>query len=90
MESLTLMELIKQVLISWQVIAITIGIVLYLNLVFFVARRYHRPISFNKISFSKKEKPKKEKKSKGNIDDGPEEAGSGKDSNDELGLEEQE
>ena len=83
MESLSLMELIKQVLTSWQVIVITVGIILYLNLVFYFARRY-RPISFNKISFGKKEKKSKDQS------DGPEEAKAGKSSNDELGLEEQE
>jgi len=89
MQSLSLFELIKQVLVSWQVIVITVGIVLYLHLVFYLARRYHRPISFNKISFGKKDKPKKEKKAQGQPE-GPEEAKSGKNSNDELGLEEQE
>jgi len=85
MQSLTVFEVLKQVIFSWQVIAITVALVLYLNLVFFVSRRHHRPLKIHRISFKKKkakEKPEDSievtKKSK-----------SGSSVNDELGLEEE-
>ena len=39
------MALLFQVIISWQVIAVTIVLVLYMFLVNYVARIYHRPRS---------------------------------------------
>ncbi|MDR0502246.1 MAG: hypothetical protein LBH16_02880 [Treponema sp.] len=76
MFSVEIIEMLKQVITSWQVIAVTIGIILYLNIVFYTARSYHRP----KV---KKEKVKKQKPEPEAV---PEEIES--DSNDELGLEE--
>jgi hypothetical protein len=56
MVSEELMGLLRQVIQSWQVIVITIVIVLYLSLVCYVARTYHRPRSVSKS------KPKTQKK----------------------------
>lgn len=76
-----LIGLLLQVLKSWQVIAITIAIVLYISLVSYVARAYHRPRAVSKS------KPKK-KKAEAALAAGPEEAAAGSDTNEELGLEE--
>jgi hypothetical protein len=38
-----LISLLKQVIISWQVIAVSVALVLYLFLVSYVARTYKRP-----------------------------------------------
>jgi hypothetical protein len=75
-------DLLLQVLKSWQVIAVTIAIILYMSLVSYVARTHHRP----RASKAKaKTKTKKQKAAPA----GPEEvAGSGDDVNNELGLEE--
>ena len=54
MQSLTVFEVLKQVILSWQVIAITVGLVIYLNLVFFVSRKHHGPYKIHRISFKKK------------------------------------
>jgi len=56
----TLFELLKEVVKSWQVIAVTIAIVFYLFLVNRAARvnRYKRSKPRKKISFKKKAKPK--------------------------------
>jgi len=76
-------ELLKQILKSWQVIVVTIGLVIYIYILSYVARSYHRP----KV---KKEKVKKIKKAEPVIqhEEGFEEEESGDSSNDELGLEE--
>jgi len=50
-----LTELFFQVITSWQVIAVTIALVLFIYLVNYVARSYHRP------RFVSKSKPKKKK-----------------------------
>jgi len=81
MDTLNLFELLKQVISSWQVIVITIALVLYLNIVFYVSRKHHRPRAIHKLSVKKK-------KSK------PEETETFEDENissddDELGLEEE-
>jgi hypothetical protein len=55
MFSKELTELILQVIKSWQVIAVTVALVLYIYLVNYVARSYHRPHSVSKS------KPKKVK-----------------------------
>ena len=60
MQSLTLFELVKQVVTSWQVIAITIAIILFLNIVFYVARGNRGSIKIQKLG--PKKKPKAEKK----------------------------
>ena len=75
-------ELLKQVISSWQVIFITIALILFLQIVFYAARSYHRP--------REKKIKVKIKKSKPEPAQGPEEAESGSNSNDELGLEEDE
>ncbi|GHV95427.1 hypothetical protein AGMMS50293_17470 [Spirochaetia bacterium] len=74
------MGLLIQVVKSWQVIAVTVAIVLYMSLVSYVARMYHRPHA------SRSKSKKKQKAAPAAA--GPEETGIGSDSNDELGLEE--
>jgi hypothetical protein len=72
-------NLLIQLLNTWQVIAVTIAIVLYISLVNYVARTHHRP----RLSRSKPKKAKKtpaEKLAKKK----PTEA----ETNEELGLEE--
>jgi hypothetical protein len=77
MFSKELMYLLLQVIKSWQVIAVTIAIILYMFFVSYVARIYHRPRSVSKTKARKKAAA------------GPEEVtSSGADTNDELGLEE--
>ena len=73
-------DLLKQVITSWQVIAVTIALVLYLFLVFHAASTYRRPRLVPK--------EKKVRKKKAAAPAGPEEADPGSDVNDELGLEE--
>jgi len=80
---MTIVELVKKVLMSWQVIAVTIAIIIYFFIVSYTARTYHHPKS------SKKPKVKTSKKK--NADNAPvldssESADSS--SNDELGIEE--
>jgi Na+-transporting methylmalonyl-CoA/oxaloacetate decarboxylase gamma subunit len=55
MFSKELTELLLQVIKSWQVIAVTIALIVYMYLVGYVARSYHRPRSVSKS------KPKKAK-----------------------------
>jgi cell division protein FtsW (lipid II flippase) len=50
-----MLGLIKQVVLSWQVIAVTVILIVYLSLVFYVARLYHRP-RFRSFSAPKKNK----------------------------------
>jgi len=57
MFSKELSELLIQVIKSWQVIAVTVALVLYMYLVSYAARRYHRPRS---VSKSKPQKVKTE------------------------------
>jgi len=83
MQSLAIIELLKQVALSWQVIAVTIAIILYLQLVFYVVRKRKGPSKISKIS-TKQNKPKPEKQA-----DTPIEAASGKSTNEELGLDEE-
>jgi len=54
----TLTELVTQVIKSWQVIVVTIVLVLFMYMVNYVGRSYHRPL----ISKSKPKKKKAEKK----------------------------
>ena len=85
MQSLTVIELLKQVVTSWQVIAVTIAMVLYLQLVFLASRKRRGPSKIHKMSAKPaKAKAKKEQPAAG----APEEAGAGKSTNEELGLEE--
>jgi Na+-transporting methylmalonyl-CoA/oxaloacetate decarboxylase gamma subunit len=75
-------ELLKQILVSWQVIVVTVGLVIYIYIVNYVSRSYRR-------TRVKKEKVKKPKKAEPVIEqEGVEEVESGSSSNDELGLEE--
>jgi len=55
MFSMGLKDLLPQVITSWQVWAVILGLVLYMYLVGFVARTYHRP---------RPSKPKRKKKEK--------------------------
>jgi len=58
MFSKEVLELLKQVILSWQVLVVTIALVLYIFVVNYVARRYHAPRKMKKISFNfKKAKP---------------------------------
>jgi hypothetical protein len=80
MFSKEVLSLLIQVIKSWQVIAVTVAIILYISLVSYVARAYHRPRAVSKI------RPKKKQAAAAA---GPEEvAGSGSNVNEELGLEE--
>jgi len=87
MQHLTVIELLKQVIVSWQVIAVTIGVLLYLQLVFYVSRNKRGPGKIHKMS-EKKGQSKAEKPAKAAAKEA-EEDHSGKSSNDELGLEEE-
>jgi len=79
-----MIDLIIQILKSWQVIAVTIVLILYIKLVTYVAQSYRRPRSAKKAKFKirmKKAKPEP-------VTTGPEETAHGFDTNEELGLEE--
>lgn len=79
MFSKTMLPMLLEVISSWQVIAVTIAIVIYMSLVSYVARSHHRPRP-------SKSRPKKKK---AEAAAGPEEvSAAGSDANDELGLEE--
>jgi Na+-transporting methylmalonyl-CoA/oxaloacetate decarboxylase gamma subunit len=54
------MELLIQVVQSWQVIAVTIALVLFMYLVGYVARSYHRPRSVSKSKPKKVKTPPKD------------------------------
>jgi len=77
-------KLLVQVVSSWQVIAATVALVIYLHMVFYVAKAYHRPM-VSKIKFKKKKS-----KSEDTLAAPPKEAAGEEASiNDELGLEEE-
>lgn len=57
-----LFQLLPQVLTSWEVWAVTVVLVLYFFLVFYVARLYSKPKSFSMIAPAKKSAPAKNKK----------------------------
>jgi hypothetical protein len=82
MFSKEVLELLIQVVSSWQVIAITVAIIIYLNIVFYVARAYHRP----RMKLSEKIKIKK--KDKNAPAGGGEDIVAATNDNDDLGLEE--
>jgi flagellar biosynthesis/type III secretory pathway M-ring protein FliF/YscJ len=83
MTSKEIMPLLLQVIKSWQVIAVTVAIVLYMFLVSYVARTYHRPRAVSK------NKPQKKKTAAAVAAAAPEEVvSSSADTNEELGLEE--
>ena len=73
--------LLKEVISSWHVIAITIALVIYMNIVFYVARAYHRP-RVKKVRVKKVKESKADDDLGGIVDDGD-------NLNDELGLEEE-
>jgi hypothetical protein len=54
-----MLKLFAGVIGSWQVIAVTIALVFYLMLVFYVARLHHKPKIFSLASKKKKQKPEK-------------------------------
>jgi len=54
-----LVALIKDVISSWEVIAVTLALLLFLKIVFYVSASYRKPIAIKKPSFKKK-KPKPE------------------------------
>ena len=78
-------DIIKQVLTSWQVIAVTLAILIYISIVNHASRSYHRPREKKKLKLNFKKK--KEAPAAAPIGD-PEDDLPGGDSNDELGLEE--
>ena len=78
-QPIRLFDLLKQVISSWQVIFITVAIIIYLSLVFYVARLYHNR-SFRSLS-----KPKKARRSKKAA---PEQVQVATDDEENLGLEE--
>jgi hypothetical protein len=59
-----LKNLLFQVIKSWQVIAVTIVLVLYISLVNYAARAHKKPAFVSKIKPKKKEKKEKPKKEK--------------------------
>jgi len=56
MFSENMLSLLKNVILSWQVIVVTIGLILYLNLVFYTASSYRRPRARKKFNLKKKKK----------------------------------
>ena len=84
MQSLTVIEVLKQVFTSWQVIVSVIVIVLYLNLVFFVSRAHRRPNKIRRLSVKSNIPSSKEKE---NADE--KKPAKSINTNDELGLEEE-
>jgi hypothetical protein len=81
MFSKEVLALLTEVVTSWQVIAITVALVIYLNIVFYVARAYHRP----RMKLSEKIKFKKKDKAAAGA---PEDVITSSSDNDDLGLEE--
>jgi ATP/ADP translocase len=69
MFSQELKELFVQVIKSWQVIFITVVLVLYIYLVKYVSRSYHRPRMSKSKSKPKKAKTKEAAKPQGNPDE---------------------
>jgi len=85
MQSVNTFEILKQVLTSWQVIFITLVIIAYIHLVFYVSRRYRRPrtLKIKKVNLFKKKATQAASPIESSEDDLP-----ASDSNDDLGLEE--
>jgi hypothetical protein len=72
--------LLKEVIFSWHVIVITIALVIYMNIVFYVAKSYRRPrIKRVRVKKTRTSKPKEEI-TDFTDDDNP---------NDELGLDDE-
>jgi hypothetical protein len=53
---MSLIEILKQVLASWQVIVVTLVIFMYFYIVSYAARKYHRPRASKKLKGAKKKK----------------------------------
>jgi hypothetical protein len=68
MFSAELRTLILEVIKSWQVIAMTLALILYMYLVTYVARTYHRPRSVSKARPQKAKAQPKPKKTKAKKD----------------------
>ena len=75
-------ELLVQVITSWQVIAVTVALVLYVRIVSYVAKEYHKPRTSLKSKIRRRRAQK--------APPGPEEVvtAPGASVNDQLGLEE--
>lgn len=73
-------QILRQILTSWQVIAVTIALIMYMKIVSYFSRSYH-PKRIKKIRMKKK-------KNQPAIVEGSIETEDDSDSNDELGLEE--
>lgn len=82
MFSQELKNLLPQILRSWQVIAVTVVLILYIFLVGYVAKIYRRP---RLVSKSRPQKRKAGAKNQG----GPTEVSESRDTNDALGLSEE-
>jgi flagellar biosynthesis/type III secretory pathway M-ring protein FliF/YscJ len=80
---MSIFEIVKQVLASWQVIAVTLVIFIYFFIVSHAARRYRRPRSSKKRSVNLFKKKKSAEALNTSV-----EINSDSSSNDELGLEE--
>jgi hypothetical protein len=61
MSSIELGDLLFQVIKSWQVIAVSIALILYMSLVGYAARAHHKPASVSKTRPKKKKKEKEAK-----------------------------
>jgi len=85
MSPASVFDVFKQVITSWQVLAVTVVIVIYFHIVSHVAKSYHRPRTSRKIKIDifKKKKAKTEVPIINTEEPLPE-----SDSNDDLGLEE--
>jgi len=77
-------SLLFRVITSWEVIAVTVALVLYLTFVGYVARSYRRPrfVSKSKVKRSRKAAIATAKST-------PEEASDSSDTNEALGLQEE-
>jgi hypothetical protein len=69
-----LSHLLFQVIKSWQVIAVSIAMILYLSLVSYAARAHHKPSSVSKTKPRKRKKPKDAKEATKPNPNGPAEA----------------
>jgi hypothetical protein len=79
---MTLVQLLKLVISSWQVLAVTVAIVIYFSIVSYASRSHHRsrPV--------KKPKVKKKKETPAEAIAGPETTESDENHVDDLGIEE--
>jgi len=80
---MTLIDLLKQVLVSWQVLAVTVAIVIYFFIVSYASRSHRR-----RSKPAKKPKVKKAKEAPAAAAAGPETTESDANHVDDLGIEE--